>query len=243
MVADAEYGDNGTIRRTFHRANVPYAFGVSPTVTVFRGTPTLCIDHTQPRPRNRRAGWPDQAPVSVRALSDGLPAAWRRVAWRNGANPPWEAEFVAVRVTPASEWRRRELAPEVWLLCERGLGPTGRRKHYLVSLPANASLRQVVRLAHQRWAIEQHYQDLKSELGLDHFEGRTYPGFEHHMVISAIAYTFLQKERMRPRADPALTFPAVRAIVQGVFTGLLFASRPTYMKWLNEAQAKYHLRI
>lgn len=244
VVADAEYGDNGTIRRTFHRANVPYAFGVSPTVTVFRGTPTLCIDHTQPRPRNRRAGWPDQAPVSVRALSDGLPAAaWRRVAWRNGANPPWEAEFVAVRVTPASEWRRRELAPEVWLLCERGLGPTGRRKHYLVSLPANASLRQVVRLAHQRWAIEQHYQDLKSELGLDHFEGRTYPGFEHHMVISAIAYTFLQKERMRPRADPALTFPAVRAIVQEVFTGLLFASRPTYMKWLNEAQAKYHLRI
>ena len=244
VVGDAEYGDNGTIRRTLHRAHVPYAFGISPTLTVFRGTPTLRRDPRQAPPRNRRAGWPDQDPVSVRTLSEGLVArCWHRVQWRNGTNPPWEAEFAAVRVTPAPEWRRRQLAPEIWLLCERGLGPTGRRKHYLISLPATASLRQLVRLAHQRWAIEQHYQDLKTELGLDHFDGRTYPGFEHHMVISAIAYTFLQKERLRPDVNPALTFPAVRAIVQEVFTGLLFASRPTYMKWLNEAQAKYQLRI
>ena len=78
-----------------------------------------------------------------------------------------------MRVTPATEWHQRRLAPEVWLLCERGLGPTGRRRHYLVSLPASASLAQLVRLAHHRWAIEQHYQDLKTELGLDHFEGRS----------------------------------------------------------------------
>jgi SRSO17 transposase len=71
---------------------------------------------------------------------------------------------------------------------ERGLGPTGRRKHYFVSLPATASLSQLVRLAHHRWTIEQHYQDFKSELGLDHFEGRSYPGWQHHMVISAVAY-------------------------------------------------------
>jgi len=244
VVADAEYGDNGTVRRTFHRAKLPYAFGISPTLTVFRGTPTLRVDRTQPPPRNRRSGWPDQRPISARALSDSLPGrAWHRVVWRNGTNPSWEADFAAVRVSPAPEWRRRQFAPDAWLLCERGLGPTGRRKHYLVSLPATASLRQIVRLAHQRWAIEQHYQDLKTELGLDHFEGRTYPGFEHHVVISAIAYSFLQQERLRLPVDPALTFPAVRAIVQEVFTGLLFASRPTYIEWLNEAQARYHLRI
>lgn len=244
VVADAEYGDNATVRQTFHRAHLPYAFGISPTLTVFRGTPRLRIDRQQLPPRNRRAGWPDQAPVSVRALSDALPdRAWHRVQWRNGTNPLWEADFAARRVTPAHEWRRRHLAPEIWLLCERGLGPTGRRKHYLVSLPATASLPQLVRLAHQRWAIEQHYRDLKTELGLDHFEGRTYPGWQHHTVISAIAYAFLQQERMRPSVDPALTFPAVRAIVQEIFTGLLFASRPIYMKWLSDAQAKYHLRI
>ena len=244
VVADAEYGDNSVFRATLHRARVPYAVGISPTLTVFRGTPRLRVDRALPPPRNRRAGWPDQPAVSVRALSAALPArAWRRVSWRNGSNPPWEADFAAVRVTPATDWRHRRLAPEVWLLCERGLGPTGRRKHYLVALPVTTSLRRLVSLAHQRWAIEQHYQDLKSELGFDHFEGRTYPGWQHHVVLSAVAYSFLQVERRRRRPGPRLTFPAVRAIVQEVFTGLLFASRPTYLTWLQQAQAKYHLRI
>lgn len=245
VVADAEYGDNSTLRRTLHRLRLPFALGISPTLTVFSGTPTLRVDPTQPPPRNRRAGWPDRAPMAVRALSDALaPRAWRRVAWRNRPNPPWEADFAALRVTPATDWRQRRLAPELWLLCERGLGPTGRRRHYLVSLPATASLTQLVRLAHQRWAIEQHYQDLKSELGLDHFEGRSYPGWQHHMVISAVAYAFLQAERMRPREGPRLTFPQARAFVQEIFTGLLFISRPHYMRWMREAEQRFHqLRI
>ena len=114
--------------------------GISPTLTVFRGTPTLRIDRAQPAPRNRRDGWPDHDPVSARTLSDALrPRTWRRVEWRNGTNPAWEADFAALRVTPATDWRHRRLAPEVWLLCERGLGPTGRRRHYLVSLPLSAS--------------------------------------------------------------------------------------------------------
>jgi SRSO17 transposase len=245
VVADAEYGDNSTLRRTLHRLRLPYALGISPTLTVFRGTPTLRIDPTQPRPRNRRDGWPDRDSVGVRALSDALlPRAWRRVTWRNGTNPPWEADFAALRVTPATDWRQRRLAPEIWLLCERGLGPTGRRRHYLVSLPPTASLPQLVRLAHQRWAIEQHYQDLKTELGLDHFEGRSYPGWQHHLAISAVAYAFLQTERLRPRDGPRLTFPQARAFVQEIFTGLLFISRPQYMRGMREAEQRFHqLRI
>jgi SRSO17 transposase len=245
VVADAEYGDNSTVRQTLHRLRLPYALGISPTLTMFRGTPTLRIDRQQPPPRNRREGWPDQEGVSVRTLSDALPArSWRRVPWRNGTNPPWEADFAAMRVTPTTDWRHRRLAPEVWLLCERGLGPTGRRRHYLVSLPASASLEQLVRLAHHRWAIEQHYQDFKTELGLDHFEGRTYPGWQHHMVISAVAYAFLQRERMRRREGPRLTFPQVRAFVQEIFTGLLFVSRPRYMQWMKQAEQRFRqLRI
>jgi SRSO17 transposase len=245
VVADAEYGDNSTLRRTLHRLQLPYALGISPTLTVFRGTPTLRVDPTQPPPRNRRDGWPDRDPVGVRAISDALsPRTWRRVTWRNGTHPPWEADFAALRVTPATDWRQRRMAPEVWLLCERGLGPTGRRRHYLIALPPTASLAQLVRLAHQRWAIEQHYQHLKSELGLDHFEGRSYPGWQHHMAISAVAYAFLQTERMRPREGPRLTFPQVRAFVQEIFTGLLLISRPQYMRWMREAEQRFHqLRI
>jgi len=245
VVADAEYGDNRILRRTLHRLRLPYALGISPTLTVFRGTPTLRVDPTQPRPRNRGGGWPDRDPIGVRALSDALPPqAWRRVTWRNGTNAPWEADFAGLRVTPATDWRQRQLAPEVWLLCERGLGPTGRRRHYLIALPPTASLTQLVRLAHQRWAIEQHYQDLKTELGLDHFEGRSYPGWQHHLAISAVAYAFLQTERMRPRKGPRLTFPQARAFVQEIFTGLLMISRPQYMRWMREAEQRFHqLRI
>jgi SRSO17 transposase len=245
VVADAEYGDNSTVRQTLHRLHLPYALGISPTLTVFRGTPTLRIDREQPSPRNRRQGWPDQEAIGVRTLSNALPArAWRRVVWRNGTNPSWKADFAAARVTPATDWRHRRLAPEIWLLCERGLGSTGRRKHYFVSLPATASLYQVVRLAHHRWAIEQHYQDLKTELGLDHFEGRLYPGWQHHQVISAVAYAFLQTERMRPRDGPHLTFPQVCAFVQEIFTGLLFISRPRYMLWMKQAEQRFtQLRI
>ena len=245
VVADAEYGDNSTVRQALHRLRLPYALGISPAVTVFRGTPTLRIDRRQAPPRNRREGWPDQEAVAVRALSEALPVRrWRRVAWRNGTNPPWEADFAALRVTPATDWRHRRLAPEVWLLCERGLGPTGRRRHYLVSLPEATSLKQLVRLAHHRWAIEQHYQDLKTELGLDHFEGRTYPGWHHHMVINAVAYAFIQRERMQPRAAPRLTFPQARAFVQEIFTGLLFISRPRYMQWMKQAEQRFRqLRI
>jgi SRSO17 transposase len=196
------------------------------------------------RPRTRPQLPPGTEAVEARVwAATQPPRAWRLVSWRNGTHPPWRARFCATRVTPAHDWRERRLAPEVWLLCERDLGAAPRTKHHLVHLPPTASLRDLVHLAHQRWAIEQHYQHLKTELGLDHFEGRTYPGWQHHMVISAIAYEFLQRERMHGPVDEALTFPALRAIVQEVFTGLLFASRPTYVKWLREAQATYHLRI
>ena len=100
----------------------------------------------------------------------------------------------------------------------------------------------LVRLAHQRWAIEQQYQELKTELGLDHFEGRSYPGWTHHVVLTAVAYAFLQRERMRRGTDPSLTFPGIRAIVQEIFTALLFAQQPNYFKRIQELQ-QINLRI
>ena len=81
--ADAEYGNNRTVRQPLHRLRLPYALGISPTLTVFGGTPTLRVDRAQPPPRNGREGWPDQKPVSVRILSAHLAAT--RVAPRGVA--------------------------------------------------------------------------------------------------------------------------------------------------------------
>jgi SRSO17 transposase len=169
-------------------------------------------------------------------------SAWRTVSWRNGRQPRRRARFAAVRVTPAHDWRQGKLVPEVWLLCEEEAGRAGRLKYYFVHLPADSSLRALVALAHQRWAIEQQYQELKSELGLDRFEGRTYPGWQHHVVLTAVAHAYIQRERMR-RGAAGLTFPAVRAIVQEIFTALLFAQKPRYMHWMEQAKRRLQLRI
>ena len=136
---------------------------------------------------------------------------------------------MALRVTPAHDWRQhRQLAPEVWLVGERDVGDTPQTKYFFVHLPATASWTRLVRFAHQRWAIEQQYRELKTNLGLDHFEGRTFPGWHHHVVLTAITYNFLQAERRRHLAG--LTFPAAHAIVQEIFTAYLFAQRPHYLK-------------
>ena len=235
VVGDAEFGNNATLRRTLHRAKLPYALGVSADLKVFLGTPRL--ESPPPivgtgRPRTRRRLPSDTQTVEARVwAARQTPRQWRVVSWRNGTNPPWRARFCAVRVTPAHDWRDRRLAPEVWLLCERDLGATPKTQYYLVDLPPTADLRVVVRLAHQRWAIEQQYQELKDEIGLDHFEGRSLPGWQRHVVLTAIAYSFLQNERRR-RGQTGLTLPRVRAVIQEVLTAHFFMTQPHYLKWM-----------
>ena len=195
------------MRRTLHRAQLPYALGVASDVKVFLGTPVLQPPVAQPRtgrPRTR-----PQLPAGTQAIEARVwaaaqgPPQWRRVSWRNGTNPPWRARFCAIRVTPAHDWRERRLAPEVWLLCERDLGAEPRTKYYLVNLPPTASLQQLVQLAHQRWAIEQQYQELKDELGLDHFEGRSLPGWEKHVVLNRPGLRVAATRTRTPRRAPA----------------------------------------
>jgi SRSO17 transposase len=245
VVGDAEFGNNATLRRALHRAHLPYALGVASDLNVFVGTPTVvgpASRATYGRPRTRRQLAPNTTTIEARAwAATQRRRQWRLVSWRNGTNPPWRARFCAIRVTPAHDWRERRLAPEVWLLCERDLGPTPRTKFYLVNLPPTASLRTVVRLAHQRWAIEQQYQELKDEIGLDHFEGRTLPGWEHHVVLTAIAYSFLQSERCR-RRQAHLTLPVVRAVMTDVLSAHFLITHPHHLDWMLKLK-EVELRI
>jgi SRSO17 transposase len=245
VLGDAEFGDNATLRRTLHRARLPYALGISSTLTVFRGSPLTAVPPRKPGrgatpTRQQLVG--DARPEAVRMIAAALPArAWRRVSWRNGTNRPWAAQFAALRVTPAHDWRTRRLAPEVWLLLERDLGATPRVKAYFVALPPTASLRALVQLAHQRWAIEQQYQELKDELGLDHFEGRSFVGWHRHVVLTTMAYTWLQDARRR--AGTRLpTLPVARAVITEILTAHFFVSRPHYLRTMQKL-AEINLRI
>jgi SRSO17 transposase len=245
VLGDAEFGDNATLRRTLHRLKLPYALGISSTLTVFRGTPPVAVPPRKPgrtRPPTRLQLTDRSRPEAVRTIAAALPArAWRRVTWRNGTNRPWTAHFAALRVTPAHDWRGRRLSPEVWLLFERDLGTTPRIKGYLVALPSTASLRSVVRLAHHRWAIEQQYEELKDELGLDHFEGRSFVGWHRHVVLTAMAYTWLQDARRRAGARlPSL--PIARAVITEILTAHFFVTRPHYLRTMQKL-AEINLRI
>jgi SRSO17 transposase len=245
VLGDAEFGDNATLRRTLHRLRLPYALGISSTVTVFRGRPAVGGAPRQPG----RTATPtrlqlvdETRPEAVRAIAAALPVrAWRRVTWRNGANRPWAAHFAALRVTPAHDWRARRLAPEVWLLFERDLGTTPRIKAYLVALPATASLPSLVRLAHHRWAIEQQYMELKDELGLDHFEGRSFVGWHRHVVLTAMAYSWLQDARRRATARFP-TLPVARAVITEILMAHFFVTRPRYLQTMQKL-AEINLRI
>jgi SRSO17 transposase len=245
VLGDAEFGDSATVRRALHRLKLPYALGVSSTLTVFRGTPRVAVPPRKPgrgaRP-SRLQLTEATRPEALKAIAAQLPARrWRRISWRNGTNRPWAAHFTALRVTPAHDWRSRRLAPEVWLLFERDLGATPRIKAYLVALPATASLRALVRLAHHRWAIEQQYEELKDELGLDHFEGRAFPGWHRHVVLTALAYSWLQSERRRAgHRLPSL--PVARAVITEVLTAHFFITQPHYLETMLKLR-QFHLRI
>ena len=221
VLGDAEFGDNRTLRQYLQRCQLAYALGVSSTLTVVQAGTT----HAE----------------AVRSIAAALPRrAWRVVSWRNGRNRPWRAQFAAVRGTPATRWPHRRAA-DIWVLFERDLGATPRIKTYFVSLPATASLRALVRLAHHRWAIEQQYLELKDELGLDHFEGRSFPGWHRHVLLTALAYTWLQHERRRAGARlPSL--PMARAVITEVLTAHFFVTNPRYLETMMKFR-DFHLRI
>ena len=108
-------------------------------------------------------------------------------------------------MTPAHDWRARRLAPEVWLLFERDLDTTPRIKAYLRRTASHRLAARVGPTRASTVAIQQQYQELKDELGLHHFKGRSFPGWHRHVVLTALTYTWLQHPRRRRWRGPAHT--------------------------------------
>ena len=217
VVGDADYGKATSFRTALERMGLRYALGIPSFLAV----------------------WPLQAHRSwkVGVLAKRWPArTWRRICWGHGTKGPLAARFVAMRVRPV---RSRT---ECWLLCERSLVGKDDRKYHLVHAPATWSLKQLVTLVHSRWQIEQHYQELKTELGLDHFEGRSYRGWHHHAVLAAVTYTFLQRERRRG-TERLPTFPTMRNVVREIFAALFFTTQPEWLDLLVSFQRNPPLRI
>jgi SRSO17 transposase len=221
VLADAGYGLSAPFRQGLSERGLTWAVGIPYKQKVYaRDVAMIFPISGRGRPRQRHV--PDVKSVTAKAMLDG--ARWQTVSWRKGTKGRLSARFAVVRVRVADGPTQRihdmgaQHLPgeEVWVIGEHR--STGERKYYLSNLPAETPVKQLASAIKARWVCEQAHQQLKEELGLDHFEGRSWQGLHRHCLMCTIALAFLQSQRLQQdsgekknRRTAATTNPARRA--------------------------------
>jgi len=205
ILGDSAYGDDTALRTTLHAGGLEYVLAVSPNVAIFGPETGFAVPApSRGRGRPPSVPRPDRNPESVKALAKRLPqVAWKTLPCRTTpAGEEVESRFAFVRVVAAHPVRRDRKPPrEEWLIVEWPKGEEAPRDYWLSNLPADTNPERLARLARLRWTIELDYRQLKGELGLDHYEGRSYLGFHHHTALVTCAHAFLTLERLCPPAQ------------------------------------------
>ena len=220
VVADAGYGKSAPFRHALTERGLLWAVGVPKNQKVY--PPQVSVEWPEAKP----VGRPRKHPVATieRSTVEEYLAAqakrcWRSVTWRRGTKGPLRAEFAAVRVKvadgPEDSQGRHLPGEEAWLVGERRAD--GTTKYYLSNLPADTRLVELARVIKAKWACEQAHEQLNQEVGLSHFEGRSWLGLHHHALLSMLAFCFLQLSRLqrafyrsRHGPPPSPSLPAVR---------------------------------
>lgn len=203
ILADAGYGNGTPFRTALTELGLSYVVGIESSTTVWEpGQQPLPVPPRKPgrgAPPKRLQRNADHRPVSVKQLALGLPSsAWKNIAWRAGSQETLRSRFAAVRVRPAHRDEKLTVPrPEEWLLIEWPKKESEPAKYWLSTLPVQTSLKALAKMAKHRWIIERDYEELKQELGLGHYEGRSWRGFHHHATLCIAAYGFLLSERNR----------------------------------------------
>jgi SRSO17 transposase len=205
ILADSAYGNDFSFRQALRQRQLHYAVQVEPTTVAWTADPNLPV----PAPAQKKVGRPRRyppleglaQPQSLAQLAQQLPlSAWRQVTWRQGSRGAQRSRFAMLPVWAAHGWQAQPYLARVreWLLVEWPPGETEPTKYWLAQLGSQPlGLRRLVRTAKVRWRIEQDYRELKEELGLDHYEGRHWLGWHHHVCLVTIAYAFLRAEQAR----------------------------------------------
>jgi SRSO17 transposase len=203
ILGDGAYGDITEFRSGLEQRELEYVLDVKGGTSAYREQveperPEWKGNGRPPKPRYRE----DPSSLKALALAAGKQTA-RTITWREGTRGKMSSRFLALRVRPANIQLRnhasrngRELAA-CWLICEWPAKASEPTKYWLSNLPADTDLKRLVGLAKMRWRIEHDYRELKDALGLDHFEGRTYRGWNHHVTLVSVAHAFLTLERRR----------------------------------------------
>ena len=191
VLADAGYGTSAAFRHGLDARGLSWAVGIARNQKVYPADVQL----VPPGGRARKLV-PDQEPQAAEDVLAAL--CWKRVTWRHGTKGALAARFAAVRVRVAdgAVWANNRHLPgkEAWLVGE--WRSSGERKYYLANLPPRTSMRALAGVIKARWVCEQAHQQLKGELGLGHFEGRSWTGLHRHALMCCVAFAFLQHLRL-----------------------------------------------
>ncbi|KPF89379.1 transposase [Novosphingobium sp. AAP83] len=199
VLADAGYGLSAPFRQALSARGLCWAVGIPRHQKVYPADVQLIFPVAgRGRPRVRHV--PDVKSRAAHAMLED--AKWRQVSWRRGTKGRLTARFAAMRVRVADGAPQRIGAAgaqhmpgeEAWLVGEHR--SNGERKYYLSNLPADTAIKDVAGAIKARWICEQAHQQLKEELGLDHFEGRSWTGLHRHLLMTMMAYAFLQTRRL-----------------------------------------------
>lgn len=204
VLGDAAYGENTALRGALDSSGIQYVLSINPDTTIFEAgavftVPARRLGSRGPAPSAHRA---DRDAISVGKYAQTLsPEDFQTVTFRGKGKARVSSRFAFKRVTAAHPVSRDREAPrEEWLIIEWPEGRDTPIDYWISNLPARARPQRLARLARLRWMIELDYRQLKGELGLDHYEGRSYPGWYHHTALVTTAHAFLTLERTDPKA-------------------------------------------
>jgi SRSO17 transposase len=207
VLADAEYGKAAEFRHGLGERQLAFAVGILPTQKVYPADVTLSHPARKPTGRPRKHPVPSAVSMAAAELIEAQPEAFRTISWRTGTKGPLKAKFAALRVRvadgPVAARAQHLPGEEVWLVGEHRT--SGERKYYLANHPADTPLEVLAALIKARWVCEQMHQQMKNELGLDHFEGRSWRGLHHHLLLCQLAFAFLQHLRLGGKKGRHLT--------------------------------------
>jgi SRSO17 transposase len=205
VLGDCAYGDKTELRARLDAAGREYVLSVSADTTVF--APDTVFEVPEPREQGRQGrqktrSRPDRKPEAISGLIAGLDGGqFQTITFRDGPDgTPMTSRFCCLRVRAGNDWEKATPSPprEEWLIAEWADGREKPTDYWLSNLPAYTTPEQLARLARLRWKIELDYKQLKGELGLDHYEGRSWLGWYHHTALVTAAHGFMTLERQHP---------------------------------------------
>jgi SRSO17 transposase len=236
IVADAVYGNSGTLLDALEAIGQRYLMEVKSTTTVWIEDPARRKSiYKGPLRRDREGGWRQPGVRAVRDLAAELPdEAWQPIKLREGSKGPLIHEYARLRGWAV---RHGRTGPPIWVVFQRSLDHPGEVKYHVSNADEKTPLKEMALAGGTRWRVEEFFRDAKGYLGMADYETRAWTSWHHHMSLVALAHLFVTlTKRDLKRDTPELTLEMAVRVLQAAF------AQPTLTEDDAVALLDYHLR-